>query len=169
MKKTVFQIMTGTMMLAGILFTSNSCKNLCKDVECQNGGTCVEDDGSCDCSGTGYEGTNCETEERAKFLGSWSVTDNCSSSGSASYTSTISKSSTGITKVLISNFWDAFANNVEGTISGSDIDVSLQEPDGDGWTVSGSGTISGTQISWSYTVADPTGQADNCTATWDAQ
>lgn len=39
----------------------------CKDVVCNNGGTCNETDGSCNCA-VGYEGENCETLSRAKFL-----------------------------------------------------------------------------------------------------
>ncbi len=169
MKKTTLRIVTGCMIFTGVLFFTNSCKNLCKDVECQNGGICVEDDGSCDCSGTGYEGTNCETEERAKFLGTWAVTDACTLSNTSTYTCTIDKSSSAINKVLIDNMWGLFSNPVEATVDGSSVDVALQEPDGDGYTISGSGTISGTEISWSYSITDPTSQVDDCTSTWTAQ
>lgn len=39
-------------------------KDECKDVVCQNGGTCVS--GNCSCT-VGYEGTNCETQVRTKY------------------------------------------------------------------------------------------------------
>ena len=53
----------------------------CKDVECQNSGTCVE--GTCECA-TGYEGVNCETEMRTKFLGNYKVSG--SDTGGFTYT-----------------------------------------------------------------------------------
>lgn len=40
----------------------------CKDVKCQNGGTCK--DGKCACV-FGYEGEKCEKLTRDKFIGSW--------------------------------------------------------------------------------------------------
>ena len=51
--------------LAG-LFLVFSCTDPCEDVVCENGGTC--DEGTCLCA-EGYEGDNCETESRAKYLG----------------------------------------------------------------------------------------------------
>jgi len=54
-----------------------SCSDPCDDVVCQNAGTCIE--GVCDCA-DGYEGTLCETEVRAKYLGVWSGDLPCSES-----------------------------------------------------------------------------------------
>jgi hypothetical protein len=48
-----------------VVYTSCN-KDECKDVVCQNGGTCSE--GKCTCP-TGYDGTNCETKSRDKFVG----------------------------------------------------------------------------------------------------
>lgn len=50
----------------GIFMTS--CSDPCKDISCNEVGTC--DDGTCICD-TGYEGANCETESREKFIGTW--------------------------------------------------------------------------------------------------
>lgn len=57
-----------------VTYTSCS-KDACKDVACSNGGTCVS--GSCSCP-SGYEGSNCSTESRAKYVGDYqaSGTDN---------------------------------------------------------------------------------------------
>lgn len=46
-------------------------KDECKDVVCQNGGTCAG--GSCNCT-TGYEGATCQTESRAKYAGDYKGT-----------------------------------------------------------------------------------------------
>lgn len=45
----------------------------CEEVVCQNG-ACLE--GSCACD-LGYEGEECQTESRRKFLGIWEVGDIC--------------------------------------------------------------------------------------------
>ena len=45
-----------------------ACSDPCDDVDCGNG---VCDDGTCICD-AGYEGLNCETEIRAKYLGTYS-------------------------------------------------------------------------------------------------
>jgi hypothetical protein len=49
--------------------TYTSCtKDECKDVVCQNGGTCA--DGKCTCT-YAFEGTNCETQVRAKYYNTY--------------------------------------------------------------------------------------------------
>ncbi len=49
--------------------TYTSCnKDECKDVVCQNGGTCVS--GKCSCP-YAYEGTNCETQVRTKYYNTY--------------------------------------------------------------------------------------------------
>ena len=45
------------------VLSTQSCKNECDDVICQNGGTCV--DGTCDCPG-GYLGSTCENFDPAQ-------------------------------------------------------------------------------------------------------
>lgn len=142
-----------------------SCTDPCKDVKCLNAGTCV--DGTCNCA-SGYEGDDCGTEIRAKFKGPWTAADGCSLSGSASYGVSVS-SGTGIFDVKITNVWNSFVNSVNATVSGTTITILTQEPDNDGFTVSGTGTINaaGNSITWSYTVTDSgSGLSDVCTSTW---
>lgn len=77
------------------------CKDPCKDVACQNAGTC--DDGTCICA-TGYEGTNCETEQRAKFLATYNVQESCTFFGNDNFTISIAPSAQGgVTGVVINN------------------------------------------------------------------
>lgn len=52
--------------LAGIV--SFSCSDKCKDISCKNDGTC--DDGKCSCA-PGFEGNDCSTASRDKFIGTW--------------------------------------------------------------------------------------------------
>ena len=150
--------------VATVMFFNACESDPCKDVTCLNGGVCVS--GTCDCA-SGYEGTDCSTISRDKFTDTWTVNEDCSSSAPASYIVSITNGS-GITDVLISNMWDAFVNSVHATVDGNTISIASQEPDNDGFIVSGQGTISGTTITWSYTIDDTlygTG-TDVCTSTW---
>lgn len=54
--------------ICAITFLLFSCSDPCDDIDCGTNGTC--DDGTCLCS-DGYEGLNCETESRTKYLGSF--------------------------------------------------------------------------------------------------
>ena len=49
----------------------SSCLDPCRKTKCTNGGTCF--DGTCECP-LGYEGKNCETEMRDKFIGTFNGT-----------------------------------------------------------------------------------------------
>ena len=91
-----------------VLYTSCT-KDECKDVVCQNGGTCSE--GTCTCS-TGYEGTNCETASRTKFIKTWTASDKEATTTTTlpTYTSGII-GGTGITEIKISKFSDAYFTN----------------------------------------------------------
>jgi len=56
LKNLVFVVFLGF----GLMVTTQSCTDECKDVTCQNGGTC--DEGDCSCA-DGYSGDNCEIED----------------------------------------------------------------------------------------------------------
>src|SRR5215217_1585631 len=121
----------------------NACNDdACKDVTCLNGGTCI--DGTCNCA-TGYEGTDCATESRVKFIGTWTASDDCNTSGTGSYIVTVSNG-TAINEVKITNFWDVFANPVVATVNDNIITIANQEPDNDDFFVTGQGSISGSTI-----------------------
>ncbi len=159
----------GFSFLSAIAFATvmffNSCESdPCKDVACLNGGTCIS--GTCDCA-TGYEGTDCSTESRTKFLGTWTANDGCSSSGNSSYIVTISNGAT-VTDLNITNFWDAFTNSVKATVTGNTINIASQEPDNDNFFVSGQGSITGNTITWSYTIDGSAAGSgvDVCTSSW---
>lgn len=149
----------------GMLFVVFSAcpKDECKDVNCGDNGVCVE--GICLCD-DGYEQDAtgaCTVEAREKFLGSWNVVEDCSSSPAAAYDITSSPGST-IIDVNITNFWGLFVAQVKATVDGDVITIDRQEPDGDGFFVEGTGTIdvSGAKpvITATYTVTDETDPAN---------
>ncbi|MCB0698685.1 MAG: hypothetical protein H6551_00235 [Chitinophagales bacterium] len=73
-QKHIHSFIFSIIILFGVTLTS--C-DPCKNVDCQNGGTC--DDGKCKCP-TGAEGPNCETVYRDAFLGSYIGTNLCQGS-----------------------------------------------------------------------------------------
>ncbi len=146
-------------MLASATFSSCE-QDPCKDVVCGDQGQCVE--GTCVCN-AGYEQDAaglCNTEQRAKFFSSYAGSD-MFNGNTYTYTPSIATSSVSITNVLVSNFRPDFFNNsvLTATVSGSTITVAAQEPDGDGYSIEGSGTLSGNTITWDYSItgADNTG------------
>jgi len=150
------------------MVTYTACnKDECKDVVCNNGGTCAN--GSCNCA-TGYEGTNCETETRAKFVKTWTASDKDITNDDAlpTYTSSIVNGTT-VTEVKISSFSDDyFTADVRATVSGNTITIPSQQPDNDLYYVEGSGTYNSSdkKITWTYTITDPVNQKISYTGTW---
>lgn len=63
-------IALGAMLAIGAIttMTFTSCKDVCKTVNCQHGGSCS--DGNCSCP-TGYKGNSCETEVRTTYVGTY--------------------------------------------------------------------------------------------------
>ena len=150
MKNLFSKSAMSVLALSTALFFS-SCKDECKDVTCNNGGVCVE--GACDCA-VGYEGTDCSTETRAKFVGTYTVTGTatCPVTGSGPISSTslvITNSSTANTKIAI----NVLGVNLTATVSGSSftIDQSTQ----DNFTYTGNGSISGNNLTININEQDP--------------
>lgn len=138
--------------LAVVAFTFTSCTtDPCKDVTCDNGGECVE--GDCVCA-TGYEGTTCQTEMRTKFLGAFLANE----TGVVDYACTVSTSSTGINKIVITGFGGYACGGsdiaVICTVDGTDLTVDADQSFCAGQIVidSGSGSInaSGNVITITY-------------------
>ncbi len=139
----------------------------CENVSCLNGGTC--NNGSCSCT-AGYEGSNCGTEQRAKFVASYSVSENCNLTGNFNYTMTISNSATGVSAVVINNFYGVGAT-VTGTVNGTSLTIASQlvNVGSQAFTFSGSGQVNGNILTLSYTVADGSGGSETCTSTCTKQ
>ncbi|MFT4981064.1 MAG: hypothetical protein ACI9UR_000911 [Bacteroidia bacterium] len=155
MKNRILQIL-GVAAVATIGMVSCT-TDACKDVNCGISGTCL--DGACICD-DGYEGTNCDTEERAEFIGTYNVTESCTS-GDFSYSLTVTTSATGVTSIIVTNFGD-FDVNVNGIVSGNNVTFASQTVGGG--TFSGTGTVSGQVLTITYNVTAGS-SVDNCTMT----
>jgi hypothetical protein len=155
MKTRILQIL-GVAAVATIGMVSCT-TDACKDVDCGTNGTCLE--GVCLCD-TGYEGVNCDTEERADFIGTYNVTEVCAS-GDYTYSITVTTSATGISSIIVTNFGD-YDVNINGTVVGDNVTFASQTVGGG--TFSGTGQVNGNVLTISYNVTAGT-STDDCTMT----
>lgn len=149
MKKLVSFIAATALVVA--LMTTSSCTKTCD---------------------AGYEGSDCKTELRTKFINEpngWEANEIGSRSGqSPLYTVHVQTSSTGVSKVRITNFWNSFVGDVVADVTTSNtFTIPNQTPDNDQYTVvSGTGTISNNTITIAYSVTDSAGRTDAVAGTW---
>lgn len=147
--------------------TYTACKkDECKDVVCNNGGTCSS--GKCVCA-TGYEGDKCETKFNAKYVGTWSVTETCGTATSTPYQVTITADASDPTKVLVSNLGNYNCTvggtiNFNGTVNTANSSQLTINDNKCGTQMNATGSISNGKLTFTYT-ATYTGGSDNCTAT----
>lgn len=148
-------------LAVAMAFSFSSCESdPCEDIACVNG-TLTEsgDDCSCVCS-TGYEGSDCTTLVRAKYLGSFNGNETCTS-GPDIYAVTIAAGSTD-DAVTITNLYDA-GLITNGTIN-SEGGITIPSQSFAAGTISGTVTRTGGVTSIAYTVT-LAGAADSCTFT----
>jgi hypothetical protein len=105
-------------------------------------------DGTCACD-AGFEGTDCSTEERAKFVGVYTVTGTISCTQSGDFiinpsTLTISNSSSSTSNIVI----DFGGLTVIASISGTSLTVASQSIGS--FTYTGSGSINGNNITLTF-------------------
>lgn len=127
MKATLKPIILSSIIILATLFTVmyTSCKpDKCKAIACAYGGTCNE--GSCKCL-PGYEGSNCETITRNKFVGFWSVKEQGTISPLRQYPLSIENDS-AVTGVLIKNLYNFFSGQkVRAYIQGDTLIIPNQQ------------------------------------------
>jgi hypothetical protein len=103
--------------------TLSSCKeDKCKAIVCAYGGVCS--DGACLCP-SGYEGPQCETVNRTRFLGIWTVTEDGSLTNAAQYSVSVEKGP-NITELRLKNFRNRFINDVKAFVKGDTIYIPQQ-------------------------------------------
>ncbi|MBS1773217.1 MAG: calcium-binding EGF-like domain-containing protein [Bacteroidetes bacterium] len=140
-------------------------KDACKNVVCNNGGTCVN--GTCSCP-TGFYGATCDSLVRNKFLGSWSGADVC---GSGTYNIALTiGSSSGAINALVNNP-GGFGGTVQitGTVTSSNALSFTNASVGGGRTLTGTMTFNGNNMTFAYTVTPAVGVVDNCNGTYTKQ
>ena len=156
-----------------MVFAYAGCKDACSETVCLNSGTC--NDGKCECVGryggvncdtfcpVGYEGDNCETQNRTKFIAHWSAHTRSSDGADIKHALNISAGPT-ISTVIISNIASQ-AFSVVGTIGGrTNMDVYQQNATGN-YTgkVSGSGEYSDRKVTINLTMENGVTYFMECT------
>ena len=170
-------------LVGALTLTLTSCDE-CKDVTCENGGTCTEGicdcpdfyygdacetfcengtyaSGACDCD-AGYEGDGCDLESRANWVGNFNGDDDCD----YTYESTISNG-TNVDEVNFLNF-GGFNVTIVGTITGpTDMEIKTQT-DASGRAFSGTGSLSSSfnTVIITYTVKFSDGSSEECVITY---
>ncbi len=149
MKKAKLMLSIGMLAFAGMTTTLVSCGG---DTACP----------------VGYEGSDCKTLSRDKFIGTWTGKDVCTS-GPYTYDMVITASSASAVNALISNpggFGSAISISGEIT-DGSTLTFTNQDV-GSGRTLNGKMTINGSNssVTFDYTVTDGLGGTDDCVGTF---
>ena len=152
MKTKLFQIL-GVAAVATIGMASCD-TDPCSEVECGDYGTCLE--GACVCD-AGFEGDDCATMSRDKFVGTYlaSGTATCPVSGNGTFdnvTTTVGISSTGADRATF-DFGGAVL--LTCTVNGNDITVVNATVDGFNYSGSGSLNASGTTLTMTLNEEEP--------------
>lgn len=151
--KKIVSIFAATALVATMMTTS-SCSKTCD---------------------AGYEGSDCKTQVRTKFIGSYTASDSKNGGSSQNYPTTITAGTgTDVTEVLITRVTPSqggfFTNYVKGKVSGTTLTIANQNPDADAYTIDGSATISGSTLNITYKISGPdssgTTVTDNYAGTW---
>jgi hypothetical protein len=143
-----------------VLYTSCT-KDECKDVVCQNGGTCSE--GTCTCP-TGVGGTNCETIYRTTYVNTYigNGTDNATPANTyTGWRASFSTVGTDLTKMEIVLKDNTSAPVVTLPITLSDIKTTgsvftITSTTANGYTYTGTGNVSATVCSITLTEKNST-------------
>lgn len=101
-------------------------RDKCKSIVCANGGVCNQ--GGCICA-AGYQGSNCETVTRQKFLGNWMVNEKGSITNAAQYPISI-EAANNVTDVVIKNFYNYFQQNIKAYVVGDTLYIPNQQLEG---------------------------------------
>lgn len=137
--------------------------------------SCGKDEVICE---TGYEGDDCKTEKREKFIGLWSAQDTkVGGADLPAYVANITKNSGNISQINIGGFSGipqngGFVANVIASSDGQSFSIPTQEPDNDGYQVRGNATLDATKtkLTVEYTITEvSTNDAISYTGTWTKQ
>lgn len=121
--------------------------NKCNDVECQNGGTCSK--GLCSCP-TGFTGPECNREDRAQYIGIYTVTGACASNGNSYIT--IQRNETRGDRITIKNLDD---KGIDVVAKANLIEITITEQTFMDGTIEGTGKFVDDILEITYTVKRP--------------
>lgn len=143
----------------------------CKEEESCNADTCSNGNcssGACVCN-SGFEGTECVTEQRAKFLGLYSFSENCNGS-TFNYNASIGKGAT-IDGVILYDFYALPNTTINAKVYGQNITIAQQTilHDGNEYSITGSGSINGQVLTLNYTMDTPNKTDLSCAASGQKQ
>jgi hypothetical protein len=111
----------GAAAIAALLFLV-SCKDPCKDLNCNNG-SCLE--GDCVCE-PGYQGLACDVKHNAKFVGTYLVFENCNqTSNPQTYDITIAADPANPSTIRITNLYFFPNSTLIGVINGDGMSFSI--------------------------------------------
>ena len=127
----------------------------CEDVVCLNNGVC--ESGECLCS-DGFEGYNCETEQRLAFVNDYNVSESCNL-GDFSYEVTMNAESVLGNELTITNFGD-FDHSVVALVDGLNLIIERQVHSGD--TIWGSGLMTDSIVTIEYSLISNQADSLNC-------
>lgn len=159
MKATLKPILFTTVVTLSAFFAVlyTSCKqDKCKAIACAYGGVC--DDGVCKCL-PGYEGANCETITRSKFLGSYQVHEMGTITVDRQYAMAI-EADPDINYVQLKNIYNYFTGpTIRASVKGDTMIIPNQQVlgkviFGKGYIYSTNGYGSGSVITMKYEVVD---------------
>lgn len=146
----ILNALTVGLLISGATFMSSCKKDPCDTTSCLNGATCNE--GTCECT-TGYEGENCGTEMRQKFLGTYTGTMTVAGQ-TGNMQLEVKTSNQGADKIeLVWWSWDeTYRAEVQ---NGNSVVIPQQQvyTQQGTYTVEGSGNLNGSQIilNWNAT------------------
>ncbi len=155
--KSFKQIALSAMLTLGAFgaVTYTSCnKDECKDVVCENGGTCSG--GNCNCP-VGYEGDRCEIVSSLKMLGDYNGNETCDV-GSDDYNVEITAHS-NVLSINIKNIYNQSFTAV-GTVTGTNT-FTFQGSSGS-TSYTGSGEVDGNTLTLEYDITSPLA-SNSCT------
>lgn len=121
LKTIFFTALSAVTLFSAVTYTS--CENdKCKSIVCAYGSVCS--DGTCLCQ-TGYEGPQCETITRERYLGPWRVTENGTITDAIQYTVSV-EAGDNISEVRIKSFRNLLVDYVSAFVVSDSIYVPEQ-------------------------------------------
>lgn len=125
LKTILFSALVTCSAFIAVVYTSCN-RDKCKTIVCAHGGVC--NSGACICP-SGYQGSNCETTSRDKFLGNWTVFEKGTNTESAQYPISVVPGK-DITDVLIKNFYNFFKTPIKGYVNNDTLFIPNQQYEG---------------------------------------